>query len=98
MSVYVVVQFTITDDKVFEEYAAPSRATIRMHEGRVVARGEARVLHGKLEHPVGAILEFPDETSATKWFRSDEYQKLVPLRDRSSKQVFCIYPEFREQE
>lgn len=94
MPAYVVVHATIFDHERFAKYAVESRRTIATFGGKVIARGEAQRLHGHLDHPWGAILEFPSKELAIQWFNSDPYQSLVPLRDATSKQSFAVYDAF----
>lgn len=86
MPAYVVVDVDVKDEKAYSEYRAKAPATIRAHGGRYIARG------GAFEHVEPGwdfhrfvLLEFPTMEAARKWYRSPEYQTILPIRLGSTK-------------
>ena len=85
MSAYVVVQESVTDQAMFDAYRKEVLATIAAHGGRFIVRGgKLTVLEGEWPMPRLVILEFPTREAAEAWYRSPEYQKILPLRLKSS--------------
>jgi len=57
--------------------------TIQPYGGRWLAMGAPTVVEGAW--PGSAVLmEFPDRESAEAWYRSEEYQQILPLRTGGS--------------
>jgi uncharacterized protein (DUF1330 family) len=85
MSAYVVVQENVRDEKMFDAYRKEVLATVTAHGGRFIVRGGAfTVLEGEWPMPRLVILEFPTREAAEAWYRSPAYQKILPLRLKSS--------------
>jgi uncharacterized protein (DUF1330 family) len=85
MSAYVVVQESVTDQATFDAYRQEVVPTIAAHGGRFVVRGGAlTVLEGQWPLQRLVIIEFPSRQAAEAWYRSPAYQKILPLRLKSS--------------
>jgi uncharacterized protein (DUF1330 family) len=85
MSAFVVVQESVTDQATFDTYRKEVLPTIASHGGRFVVRGGAlTVLEGQWPLPRLVIIEFPSREAAEGWYRSPAYQKILPLRLKSS--------------
>lgn len=94
MSAYVVVHITIKDAEKFQAYAEPAGATIRAAGGESLFRGKvARVLAGQHDHQMAAVLKFPDQGAVEAWYRSDDYQALIPNRDEAADVVLISLDE-----
>ena len=86
MSAYVVVQEDITDEATFDSYHKQVVPMITAHGGRYIVRGgKFTVLEGEWAMPRLVIIEFPSRQAAEGWYRSPEYQKILPLRLKSGK-------------
>ena len=84
MSAYVVVQEDIKDEAMFDQYRKQVMPTISAHGGKFIVRGgKLTVLEGDWPMPRFVILEFPSRQAAETWYRSPEYQKILPLRLKS---------------
>lgn len=84
MSAYVVVQEDIKDEAMFDQYRKQVMPTISAHGGKFIVRGgKLTVLEGEWPIPRFVILEFPSRQAAETWYRSPEYQKILPLRLKS---------------
>jgi len=85
MSAYVVVQEDIKDEATFAAYRKEVMPTIAAHGGKFIVRGGAlTVLEGEWPWPRFVVIEFPSRQAAEGWYRSPEYQKILPLRLKSS--------------
>ncbi|MCC7046743.1 MAG: DUF1330 domain-containing protein [Alphaproteobacteria bacterium] len=85
MKAYVVVQERVDDEAVFAAYRKEVLPTVSAHGGRFVVRGgKLSIVEGEWKLPRLAIIEFPSRDKAEAWYRSPEYQKVLPLRLKSS--------------
>ena len=81
MKTYGIFQETVKDEAMFAEYRKHVMPTLAAHGGRFVVRGGAlSVVEGEWPHPRLVILEFPDRAAAEAWYKSPEYQAILPLR------------------
>jgi uncharacterized protein (DUF1330 family) len=91
MTALVVVQESIENEAVFNQYRAKAAATIEAYGGRFLARGgNLEVLEGELPHKRLVIIEFPTRQDAIAWYNSPEYQEILPMRLASSKGIFAV--------
>jgi uncharacterized protein (DUF1330 family) len=91
MSAYVVVQETVHDQTTFDAYRKDVLPTITAHGGRFIVRGgNMTVVEGEWPNPRLVILEFPSRAAAEGWYRSPEYQKILPLRLESTRSNLVI--------
>lgn len=83
MPALLVVDETITNPELFEEYKRGVVPTIEKFGGRFLARGpELEVLEasGRWEPGRLVIIEFPDMAALNAWYHSAEYAPLRELR------------------
>ncbi len=81
MAAYFVAQIKVTDPEQFEEYRAVVPVVIAKYGGRYLARGgEMELLEGTWAMPRLVILEFEDKAAAHRFYESEDYQKILPLR------------------
>lgn len=85
MAAYVIVEVTVTDAKLFEEYRKLVPATVEKYGGRYAVRG------GTVESKEGGwnparivVLEFPTMEQARKWYHSPEYAPALALRHKAA--------------
>lgn len=73
------------------EYIETIESTLRPFEGRFIVHGaNAEVLEGAMDQDC-IIIEFPSLEHARRWYASDAYARLIPLRTRNSNgAVFLI--------
>ena len=91
MTAFVVVQESIENEDVFNQYRAKAPATIEAYGGKFLARGgNLEVLEGELPHKRLVIIEFPTRQDAIAWYNSAEYQEILPTRLSSSKGIFAV--------
>ena len=85
MSAYIIANVRVNDTEVYDEYRTQVPATLEPHGGRFLVRGgEPRALEGDW-HPRVVVIEFPDRAAALAWYESPEYQRILPLRQRSAE-------------
>jgi uncharacterized protein (DUF1330 family) len=84
---YVIAELRVTDVGEFRGYRDAVLATIEAYGGRFLVRGGApKLLEGS--DPVGhavVVVEFDSPERAMEWYNSGEYQRILPIRLRSSE-------------
>jgi uncharacterized protein (DUF1330 family) len=86
MPAFIIASVQVTNPDGYQEYSAQVPATLEKHGGRFDVRG------GTLEPLEGGdwftprlvVLEFPDREAARRWYESDEYQRILPIRQANS--------------
>lgn len=77
------------NEELFDYMEAVERTMHRFH-GRWLSHGRTSEVHeGHLPGDL-VIMEFPDLAAARAWYRSDEYQAIIPLRTRNCHGVVAI--------
>lgn len=91
MPAFVVVDVEVTDAAAYADYRAKAPATIHQYGGRYIVRG------GAVEHMEPGwdfhrfvMLQFDSVAAAKRWYNSPEYQKLLPVRRRTTKSRLAI--------
>ncbi len=91
MAAYLIVNVDVKDPAGFEAYRRAVPATIAQYWGRYLVRG------GKHEHLEGdwhptrlVVLEFPTVEAAKRWYASDEYNKVKPIRLQHAVSDFVL--------
>jgi uncharacterized protein (DUF1330 family) len=84
MAAYIIAEHRITDAVKFEEYRTKVGPMIAKYGGRYLTKAGSHVVLEK-ENAVWqpervVIIEFPDMAALNAWYRSAEYQPLIPLR------------------
>jgi uncharacterized protein (DUF1330 family) len=91
MRAYVIVQENVHDQKTFDEYRKDVIASLQPFHGRFLARGgKVTMLEGDRMPERTVLLEFPSRGEAEGWYHSPAYQKILPLRLKSSTGHFFI--------
>lgn len=81
MPTYVIVELSVVDVEPYERYKSLAEDSVARYGGTYKVRG------GRIESVEGekvtdrvVVLEFPDMSTARKWYDSPEYQAALPLR------------------
>jgi len=85
MSAYVILQITVEDQNLYQEYMKLGPPTVSLYGGKYLVRG------GKIESVEGGwhpqrivILEFESVEKAQAWINSPEYAPARDLRQRAA--------------
>lgn len=94
MAEYVIASYTVTDEEGFAPYAHAVFPTLLAHGAEVLVAGTSGdVREGEPgEHTV--VLRFPSKEAAHRWYDSEEYQAVAPLRTDNSHGMLVICDEF----
>jgi uncharacterized protein (DUF1330 family) len=86
MAAYFIVEIDIQDPAGFEEYRRQVPATIERYGGRYLVRGgQHETIEGDWRPKRIVVLEFPSVEQAKRWYDSEEYRRLKPLRLRTAR-------------
>jgi uncharacterized protein (DUF1330 family) len=85
MSAYVIVEVSIHDPVLYEDYKKLTPAAIAAYGGRFVVRGgQTEALEGNWQPERIVVLEFPSVAIAKEWWASDQYTKAKEIRQRAA--------------
>jgi uncharacterized protein (DUF1330 family) len=92
MPAYIIAEIQVTDPTAYEGYRPLAAASIARFGGRYVVRGgNLDLLEGEPEPGRIVVIEFPDADAARRWYRSEEYQKALRIRQSASRgRVFLV--------
>ena len=90
MAVYVVNAYDVNDFETFNEYPPRVAPLLVKHGAKLLAMDtEAKALEGKPKK-MNAIVEFPSEEAAYKFYNDPEYQSFIHLRHNSTSNCTMI--------
>ena len=85
MAAYIVAQLKVHDPAMFQRYREAVTPLIDRFGGRYRVRGGALdVLEGDWPLPRLVVIEFQSKDAARLFYESPEYQKILPLRQKSA--------------
>ena len=92
MSAYLIGHITIKDPDKWKTYVDGVRKSLIPFEAEIVFRGKrATVLTGEHPHQHTVVIKFTDQATLQKWYHSDFYQALIPVRDEAADVVIISY-------
>ena len=91
MTAYVIADVQVTDAAAYEPYRPLAAASIARFGGRFLVRGGAvELLEGKPQPERIVVIEFPDAETARRWYRSEEYQRAMQIREAASRERLLL--------
>lgn len=91
MSAFVLVEVSIQDPEVYEEYKKLTPPSVEAFGGKFVIRGNpVQVMEGEWKFDRMVLLEFPTKEIALEWYHSDQYRKAKKIREKASSANFFI--------
>lgn len=90
MKAYVIVEITIHDKDLYEEYKKLTPAAIALYDGKFVVRGaKTETFEGDWNPERVVVLEFPSLQRAKEWWHSPEYSgaRAIRLRAATTKMI-----------
>ena len=85
MSAYVLVEIEVTNQEEYAAYGKLAHESVTSHGGRFLVRGgETDMLEGEWA-PRIVVLEFESLDAIRRWYHSDDYQKILPMRLNTTK-------------
>ena len=92
MPAYIVADIQVSDPASYDQYRPLAAASIARSGGRFVVRGgKVDLLEGGPEPERIVVIEFPDAETARRWYRSEEYQSALKIRQSAPHgRVFLV--------
>lgn len=85
MPAFVIVEVTIHDQELYEDYKKLTPAAIAAYDGRFVVRGaKTESLEGDWNPERIVVLQFPSVERAKEWWSSEQYTHAKLIRQRSA--------------
>ncbi|MFY7651598.1 MAG: DUF1330 domain-containing protein [Chitinophagaceae bacterium] len=85
MPAYVIVEVTVHNPELYEQYKALTPATVAAHQGEFVVRGGAtQSLEGNWHPQRIVILKFPTVALANEWWHSTAYSEAKAIRQQAA--------------
>lgn len=92
MAAYLIGQITVKDADLWLQYVAGVQESLTPFDAEVVFRGKLdKVLAGQHDKDLVVVIEFSDPATLDRWFNSEKYQSLIPLRDEAANVVITTY-------
>ncbi len=97
MSVYFIAELNVHDPAGYDRYLEGFDEVWERYEGEVVLVDEApTVLEGEWPHTRVVLLRFPDEAALRRWYDSDGYRALRPIRQAAADGHIIVAHEYAE--
>ena len=91
MKAYVIVELSITDKIIYEEYKKLTPVAIAAFDGKFIVRGgRTETLEGDWQPERMVVVEFPSVERAREWWHSDQYSKAKAIRQQSAHTKMLI--------
>ncbi|HEX3521946.1 MAG TPA: DUF1330 domain-containing protein [Stellaceae bacterium] len=92
MAAYLIADIQVTDPATYDQYRPLAAASVARFGGRFVVRGgKIDLLEGEPEPERIVVIEFADADAARRWYRSEEYQRALKIRQSASRgRVFLV--------
>ena len=91
MKAYVIVEVSITDKIIYEEYKKLTPAAIAAFGGQFIVRGgRTETLEGDWQPERMVVIEFPSVKIAREWWSSDQYSEAKAIRQKSAHTKMII--------
>ena len=92
MAVYLIGQIKVKNPQLWQKYVAGVSESLLAFDAQVIFRGKRRdVLAGENPYELVVVIEFVDYQTLDQWFYSEQYQALIPLRDKAAKVTITTY-------
>ena len=92
MAAYLIGHISIKDPSLWQEYIAGVKESLAPFEAEVIFRGRrAALLAGDHTYDQCVVIKFADQPSLQKWFNSEAYQNLIPIRNKAADVVIISY-------
>jgi len=86
MPAYVIADVQVTDPDAYELYRPLAAASIARFGGHFIVRGgPVELLEGEPQPERIVVIEFANAETARRWYRSEEYQRALKIRQAASR-------------
>lgn len=94
MPAYLIGHITVKDPEQWSIYVDGVKKSLLPFAAEVLFRGRlTSVLAGDLPYQLTVVIRFPDQATLQEWYHSEDYQAIIPVRDRAADVVIVAYEE-----
>lgn len=94
MPAYLIGHIRVKDPHQWSIYVEGVKKSLTPFDAEILLRGRlVSVLAGEQPHELTVVIRFSDHATLQEWFRSADYQALIPIRDRAADVVIAAYEE-----
>jgi uncharacterized protein (DUF1330 family) len=88
MAAYLIGHITIKDPVKWEKYVKGVQVSLAPFGAKIVFRGKrVKVFTGEHPYHNTVVIEFSEPAAMQQWYSSENYQKLIPLRNEAADVV-----------
>lgn len=91
MASYVMSVMNKHDLEKYGEYMERGFASLEGMSFEVIVGEDLETLEGQSPGRSIVLMKFPDNGAAMRWYRSDAYQKAIPIRHAAAETVFAVH-------
>ncbi|WP_062064719.1 DUF1330 domain-containing protein [Sphingobium baderi] len=91
MASYVMSVMQKHDLEKYAEYSAQGFVSLNGIECEVIVGEGIELLEGAPPGSSVVIIRFPDNDAAMRWYRSEAYQKAIPMRHAAADTAFVLH-------
>jgi uncharacterized protein (DUF1330 family) len=97
MTAYIIADFEILDWEGMKAYAQRVGATIKQYGGTYLVQGATtETLEGDWHPHRLVILEFESVEQAKRWYHSEEYSAIKPIRHKTARTQLIVVPRIEK--
>lgn len=94
MTALFVIELSVKDPDALKEYGAQTPPLLEKFGGTLLMKGKPELVFetnaGDVKYGMLVIFQFPTKEQAEGWYACDEYQALIPVRDKAMDCTFRI--------
>lgn len=91
MASYVMSMMNKHDLAKYGEYSAQGFVSLQGLPFEVIVGENLETLEGTAPGTSVVVMKFPDNDAAMAWYRSEAYQKAIPLRQAAAETIFAVH-------
>ena len=93
MNAIMIATITVKNPENFRDYLTKVQTVAAPYGAEMMFRGNANeVLTGENgDHQIVVIVKFPSVNAINQWYDSDEYQALIPIREKGAEMKITTY-------
>ncbi|MBW2519655.1 MAG: DUF1330 domain-containing protein [Deltaproteobacteria bacterium] len=92
MAAYLIGQIKVKNPQLWQQYVDGVSESLAGLDAQIVFRGKRlEVLAGENPYDLVVVIKFANRMTLDQWFFSQQYQALIPLRDKAAKVIITTY-------
>lgn len=86
MSAFFIATIKLKSPEDFKQYGLLAGQSMKPFGGELILKGKKSAdLAGDFGYELVSLVSFPDQQHLNDWYNSEEYQKLIALRDQAAE-------------